>query len=209
MFTGIVQVRVVVAAVEKAPGLMTLTLVLPEHCRDDVTIGASIAIDGVCLTVTSYDPVTASVQFDIMQQTLELTALSRLVAGDIVNLERSAKMGDEIGGHQVSGHIDATAEVIAIELTENNCRISFSFPSRLTNYLFLKGFVALNGCSLTIADFDANQAILTIAFIPETLRATNHGLLAAGDRVNLEIDRQTQVIVDSVERILNEKNLAS
>lgn len=175
--------------------------------RQDVIIGASIAIDGVCLTVTSCDQATGIVAFDIMQQTIDLTSLGLLQEGNWVNLERSARHNDEIGGHCVSGHVDNTAEVISLERSENNLRIHYRYPPGLDKYLFKKGFVALNGCSLTIADIDHQACTLVVSYIPETLRATTHGDKMPGDRINLEVDRQTQAIVDTVERVLAERGL--
>jgi riboflavin synthase len=202
MFTGIVQGKGEVVGLVRKAGLLSITLRLPEGARGGVEMGASIAVDGVCLTVTSHDDAAGLASFDIMQQTLDLTSLSSLEKGAIVNVERSAKAFAEIGGHCVSGHIDGVAEVVGREVAENNLRLSYRFPSALAKYLFPKGFVALNGCSLTIAAIDPLASTLMVCFIPETLRATTHGEKREGDRVNLEVDRQTQAIVDTVERVL-------
>ncbi|NRB41918.1 MAG: riboflavin synthase subunit alpha [Pseudomonadales bacterium] len=207
MFTGIVQARVQLESVIIKPGLVSLGLVLPRECSVGVNIGASIAIDGVCLTVTAFDVKTLQVSFDVIRQTLNVTSLSALQVGDWVNIERSAKMSDEIGGHHVSGHCDAVVEIVAIDVEENNQRVSYRYPSDYDAYLFDKGFVALNGCSLTIASMHRSSSLLTVCYIPETLRATNHGLKKVGDKVNLELDRQTQAIVDTVERILAQRAL--
>ena len=204
MFTGIVQAKVKVDAIERKPGLITLDITLPSAYADNIKLGASIAVDGVCLTVTYFDVKTGRVSFDIMQQTLDLTALSGLNVGDWVNIERSAKLSDEVGGHNVSGHCDAVVTISSIETTENNQRISYHYPEHYNKYLFEKGFVALNGCSLTIASIDKAKHILSVAFIPETLKTTTHGLKQLGQSINLELDRQTQTIVDTVERVLLE-----
>ena len=200
MFTGIVQGSFPLLAVERKPGLHSFTIELPEPLLDDLVIGASVAVDGVCLTVTAIDQ--GKVYFDIMQQTLSLTTLGELDTGDIVNIERSARQGVEIGGHVISGHVDNTAEVVAIEQPENNKFITYRAPAKQMKYIFAKGFVSLNGCSLTVASVNREEHTLTVCYIPETLRVTTHGAKVIGDRINFEIDRQTQAIVDTVENVL-------
>ena len=125
-----------------------------------------------------------------------------LTVGDRVNVERSARQNDEIGGHLLSGHVDGMADIVEIERRENNWKAFYQLPVSLKKYVFRKGFVAVNGCSLTVVDMDDKSGIFSINFIPETLRATTHGEREPGDRVNIEVDRQTQVIVDTVERVL-------
>jgi riboflavin synthase len=142
------------------------------------------------------------VDFDVMQQTLEVTTLGIVEEGGRVNVERSAKQGAEIGGHILSGHIDCSAEVVAIEEPENNRFVSYQLPAALMKYVFDKGFVAINGCSLTVAKVNREERQFTVCYIPETLRITTHGDKQIGDKVNIEIDRQTQIIVDTVERLL-------
>jgi riboflavin synthase len=207
MFTGIVQTKCTINRIESKPGLVTIGITLPVQLREDVNLGASIAIDGVCLTVTAFDEQSGLVIFDIMQETLNLTSLSHLQAGKWVNVERSAKANAEIGGHCVSGHVDGTAKVCTITKTENNLRISYAYPSGLNKYLFKKGFVSLNGCSLTIADIDYDKSELTVSYIPETLKISTHGEKVLGDEINIEVDRQTQAIVDTVERVLAQRAL--
>ena len=200
MFTGIVQGSFPLLAVERKPGLHSFTIELPDPLLDDLVIGACVAVDGVCLTVTAIDQ--GKVYFDIMQQTLSLTTLGELDTGDIVNIERSARQGVEIGGHVISGHVDNTAEVVAIEQPENNKFITYRVPAEQMKYIFAKGFVSLNGCSLTVASVNREEHTLTVCYIPETLRVTTHGAKVIGDRINFEIDRQTQAIVDTVENVL-------
>ena len=166
----------------------------------DLAIGASVAVDGVCLSVTTIK--SNKISFDIMQQTLEVTTLATLIKGSAVNVERSAKQGAEIGGHMISGHIDSIASIASIEEPENNRFVSYQLPARLMKYIFEKGFVSVNGCSLTVAKVDRKQHQFTVRYIPETLRVTTHGRKALGELVNIEIDRQTQTIVDTVERVL-------
>ncbi len=201
MFTGIVQGSFTIRSVERKPGLYTLVFEFPESMLDGLEIGASVAIDGVCLTVTEIDD--NKVNFDVMQETLSLTTLGDVTSGTLVNVERSAKQGVEIGGHIISGHVDGCAEVVAIEQPENNCFVTYKIPTEKTKYIFQKGFVGLNGCSLTVADVDKGNNTLKVCYIPETLRVTNHGKKTIGEKVNFEIDRQTQTIVDTVENFLS------
>lgn len=200
MYTGIVQAALPVLAVEKLPGLLRLEFVFGARLLEGLTIGASVAVDGVCLTVAGIDD--ERVQFDVMQQTLSLTTLGALEAGSFVNIERSARQGDEIGGHILSGHIDGTAEVAAVEVPDNNRYVWYRVAADMMPYIFNKGFIGLNGCSLTVADVDREQCQFKVCYIPETLRVTTHGQKQPGDRVNVEIDRQTQVIVDTVRALL-------
>ena len=203
MFTGIVQAAVPVVALVEQPQLASLTLELPERLCAGLAIGASIAVNGTCLTITGFEG--RRVQFDAMMETLRVTNLGDLKVGDRVNVERAARHGDEVGGHILSGHVHAQAEIVRIERPENNHEIVFRAPAALMKYLLPKGFVALNGCSLTIGRVEGDT--FDVWLIPETLRATTYGELQVGALVNLEIDAQTQAIVDTVERVLAERGL--
>jgi len=198
MFTGIVQGTAEVLAIEPADQFIALTLEFPASAGTDFSIGASIALNGTCLTVRKFEG--SRVWFDAIASTLKLTNLGELTAGSRVNFERAAKIGDEIGGHLMSGHIIDTVKITAIERTETNCCISFERPEKYTRYLLDKGFVGLNGCSLTMTD--VTDATFSVWLIPETLERTLFGQAQVGDRVNLEIDPQTQAIVDTVESYL-------
>lgn len=202
MFTGIVQGMATVEAIEKLPGLQRLTLRLPAGLENHISLGASIAINGVCMTVTGQK--STLVSFDAMDETLKLTSLGGLSEGNQVNVERSARQGDEIGGHLVSGHVDGMATIVAVEDSDNNRRVTYQLPEWAMAYLFKKGFIALDGCSLTIADLDKDQCQLSVSYIPETLRVTVHGTRALGEQVNFEIDRQTQAIVDTVKNLISD-----
>lgn len=201
MYTGIVQGTFTVTQLQRLPGLISVTVQLNSELLEDLLIGASVAVDGVCLSVTHIEG--EQVRFDIMQQTLDVTTLADLCIGHSVNIERSAKQGVEVGGHILSGHIDSTALVVAIEEPENNRFVTYQLPAPLMKYVFEKGFIAINGCSLTVAKVDRAQHSFTVCYIPETLRVTTHGDKHVGDKVNIEIDRQTQTIVDTVERVLS------
>lgn len=200
MYTGIVQSACTITHIESQPGLKTLAIAMPKALLEGLEIGASVGVDGVCLTVTAFDDSEA--RFDVMQETLLVTTLGGLKIGDRVNIERSAKQGVEIGGHLVSGHVDGVAKIIAIDEPENNRFVTYHVPPEKMKYIFHKGFIALNGCSLTVAEVDKSASSFKVCFIPETLRVTTHGEKALGDQVNFEIDRQTQTIVDTVEQFL-------
>ena len=202
MFTGIVQGMGRVVSVEQpAADFRIHTVELPEDMAGGLQTGASVAHNGCCLTVTETDGRTA--RFDLMAETLDKTNLGRLKAGDLVNLERAARFGDEIGGHLMSGHITATTEILRIECTEHNITMHFALPAALKPYILPKGFVGLDGCSLTIGNVGEDS--FCVHLIPETLRRTLFGTRQAGDTVNLEIDPQTQAVVDTVGRILAAK----
>lgn len=202
MFTGIVQGKAQVKLVEDMPQLKTLQVEFPAGSLDGLAIGASVAIQGVCLTVTGIKGATAS--FDVMGETLSKTTVSDWKQGSWVNFERSAKVADEVGGHQLSGHVDGLAKVLSIERPENNVIVSCQAPEHLRKFIFQKGFIALNGVSLTLNDVDSTKGTFDIWLIPETLRVTTFGTLSVGETINIEIDRTTQAIVETVERFLQQ-----
>lgn len=201
MFTGIVQSTLKIASLEQKPGLSTFGLDLPASMLNGLTLGASVALNGTCLTVTKIDG--ARVYFDAMAQTLRLTNLGQLKQGDLVNAERAARIGDDIGGHLISGHIAGQVEIVAIERPENNCIVWFSIPAEFKAYILDKGYIGLNGCSLTIAEVRDDR--FCVYLIPETLRVTLFGTAQVGDKINLEIDSHTQAVVDTVERVLAQR----
>lgn len=201
MYTGIVQARLPIDSVEKKTGLMSFSLTLPPELTPELELGASIAVNGCCFTVTDIDG--GSVSFDAIAETLALSNIKYLAAGTEVNVERSAKGDAEVGGHILSGHIIGTARITKVEKSENNVRMTFAGDPDWMKYVFNKGFLAVNGCSLTVADIDGSD--FSINLIPETLKRTNFSLLAEGDEVNIEIESQTQVIVDTVERVMAER----
>jgi riboflavin synthase len=147
------------------------------------------------------------VAFDLMAETLRLTNLGALQVGDRVNVERAAKFGDEIGGHAMSGHIMCLARVEEVIRTPNNCTVWFSLPAEFTKYVFAKGYIGIDGCSLTIGSVDGNR--FCVHLIPETLERTIIQFRQPGDAINIEIDPQTQAIVDTVERVLAQRHAAT
>lgn len=199
MFVGIVQGLALVEKVERLPGLIRFSITTKAKWQVDLKKGASIAIDGVCLTVTRLD--SGSVFFDVINETLERTTLKFLTEGQQVNFERSAKFGTEIGGHVLSGHIFGTAEISKIETFNNNHIVHFSCPAEWMKYILRKGYVAIDGASLTVVDVDP-KGTFTVHLIPETLSITTLGFKKDQDLVNVEIDSHTQAIVETVERIL-------
>lgn len=202
MFTGIVQGLCRVTRLEEEPGLRRLTVELGELAAG-LEPGASVAVNGTCLTVTRAGPAEAT--FDVIRQTLETTNLGLLRTDDLVNVERSFRVGDEVGGHILSGHVSATAAVARVEEAENERNLFFSVPAGLMKYLSAKGFVALDGASLTIAHVESSASEIGVCLIPETIARTTLGRVCQGDRVNLEVDPQTQTIVDTVERVLADR----
>jgi riboflavin synthase len=201
LFTGIVQGTAEVVAVQTREGLRTHQLRLPPGLAAGLAPGASVAHNGCCLTVVAVAGDLA--HFDLMQETLRLTNLGELRVGDQVNVERAARVGDEIGGHAMSGHIMATATVTRVAESPNNRQVWLRPPATLLRYLLTKGYVGVDGISLTIGEVAGGEFCVNL--IPETLARTNIGSRRPGDRVNLEIDPQTQAIVDTVERVLAQR----
>lgn len=204
MFTGIIQGLAQVEAVEARPGLHTLKLAFPRGFAAELQVGGSVAVDGVCLTVTRLEGERAA-ELDVMQQSLQLTTLGELAPGSRVNVERAARDGAEIGGHPLSGHVDFRATLLEIRRPENNCALRFGVPEPWMRYVFAKGYIAVGGASLTVAEVDRRAGWFEVWLIPETLRVTNFGALALGARVNVEIDRGTQVVVDTIRDALDER----
>ncbi len=143
------------------------------------------------------------ISFDLMKETLRVTNLGNLKVGDSVNLERAARFGDEIGGHLMSGHVICQAEIVKILTSENNRQIWFKMPDALMKYVLYKGFIGIDGISLTIGEVSKGR--FCVHLIPETLERTTLGAKRLGDSVNIEIDPQTQAIVDTVERVLESR----
>lgn len=203
MFTGIVQECVAVAKVVSKPGLTSFQLPLPGVLSEGLAIGASVAVDGVCLTVTQIEGESA--WFDAVDETLQKTTLGALQTGRRVNVERSMKAGTEIGGHLLSGHVSTTATIAAITETENNVVMTFQVDPSWMKYILAKGYVALDGASLTIVDVDPIRGHFTVTLIPETRRVTTFGFRREGDKINVELDAQTQAIVNTVEGFLESR----
>lgn len=204
MFTGIVQGTAEVVAIHEAEQFRTHVVALPGALSAGLESGASVAHNGVCLTASAIDG--ERVSFDLMRETLRVTNLGALRVGDRVNIERAARFGDEIGGHAMSGHVMAMAELVELDEAPNNRRLWFELPHALGRFLFDKGYIGVDGVSLTIGEVRpagaAHGPRFCVNLIPETLARTTLIDRVPGDRVNIEIDPQTQAIVETVERVL-------
>ena len=201
MFTGIVQGQGQIKSITKGNNQRSFVITLPKAISLDVAIGASVSINGTCLTVTAQS--LNHFSFDVIGQTLKLTNLGLLDEGDYVNVERSLKYGDEIGGHIISGHVSVALAISRIDHQEDNTSIWFNLPDAHKKHVLPQGFIGLNGCSLTIGAVTESE--FCVCLIPETLRVTGFGKASAGTWVNMEIDHQTQTIVATVERVLAAK----
>ena len=204
VFTGIVQDLCEVLAVDRVAGVGTLTVDLGS-LANGLKLGASVATNGTCLTVTAIDG--SYVCFEVIGETFRSTNLGSVAVGDRVNIERSLRFGDEIGGHVLSGHVADTVTVQAIESEGDNCTMWFDVEPSHMRYLFWKGFVALDGTSLTISFLDRETNRLAVSLIPETLARTTLGRVEVGQKVNLEIDAQTQAIVGTVQEALRDPEM--
>jgi riboflavin synthase len=179
VFTGIVEeIGKIVSA---KPGNLTIAA---DKVLEDITEGASIAVNGVCLTVTGFDNKSFSV--GVMEETLSRTNLGLLKAGDGVNLERPLTLGGRLGGHLVQGHIDDTGRVISVTPRADSILVSFEAPPKLMAYIVEKGFIAVDGASLTVVSRDSGS--FRVSLVGYTLQHTTLGNLRTGDTVNLEAD---------------------
>ncbi|MFC3852609.1 riboflavin synthase subunit alpha [Salinispirillum marinum] len=203
MFTGIVQGKATVVQVAPDQDLVRLKVSFPEGKIEDVERGASVALNGVCLTVVGLQGNV--VDFDVMQTSLQLTSLGQAKVGDSLNFERAMKGQDEVGGHLLSGHVATMGKVAKVDILGHGRLLTIDVPEALRPYLFSKGYIGVDGASLTIVDLTAEG--FTVSLIPETLQLTNFGHAAAGMVVNIEIDSQTRAVVDTVERMLAQRGL--
>lgn len=196
MFSGIVDRKGKVTAADPTAGGVCLALSAGDYWQD-VATGASIAIDGVCLTITGVDGDTAT--FDIIAETLRRSTLGGLRVGSMVNLQKSLRAGDTIDGHFVQGHIDAVAEICRVEESPQESKWWFSLPPDVMEYIIPKGSVTIDGISLTIADRE--EEAFSVALIPTTLERTTIGQKKVGDRVNIETDILARTIVQHLRNI--------
>lgn len=192
MFTGIIEALGTVASVSTGAQTALLRIASGDLDLSDVAIGDSIAVNGVCLTVKQAG--AGSLDFDVSAETLAVT--SGFQTGDRVNLEKSLRLDARIGGHLVSGHVDAVGEVVAVEEYEGNRVMTLRYPRSLARFVARKGSLAVNGVSLTVNSVDHDR--FSINLIPHTLAVTNLGGLGKGGKVNLEID----LVARYVERML-------
>lgn len=193
MFTGIIEAIATVESIARTGSTAVVRVACPGFDLSDVAIGDSIAVNGVCLTVTSLDG--PSMAFDVSAETLDVTA--GFANGETVNLEKSLRLDQRLGGHLVSGHVDAVGEVREVIETEGNRVVRFRFPEMLARFFVRKGSVTINGVSLTVNEVSGD--CFSVNLIPHTLSVTNLAGLGKGSRVNLEID----VVARYVERMLS------
>ena len=206
MYTGIVQGLEKVVNIQQGDNFTTLFISNDNDFFNDIFIGASVAIEGVCLTATSYDHVLNMVSFDVAQVSNTLTTLQFLKIGDTVNVERSIKAGMENGGHSLFGHIEGMATVKNAERTGETLHLDITIPDDNIKYFFKKGFIGLQGCSLTVNRVDRENSEISVDLIPETLRLTTFKDVQAGDKINFEIDQMTRTMVDTLESIHARQN---
>ena len=178
MFSGIVQGTRKIIAVDENSGIRRLEIDLT-GLTENLQNGASVSVNGVCLTVVAIEK--EHVRFDVIRETLNRSNLDVLKTGDPVNIERSIKLEDENGGHQVSGHVDTTGEIRGILKSENNLDLKISCASEWTRFLVPKGWIALDGISLTVVD--VGEDWFTVSLIPETLNAPSSATNTKGTRL--------------------------
>lgn len=202
MFTGIVQSLAAVLSIKTENNLSRLMLCVDNSASKHLEKGASVSINGVCLTAVEFgalDSKNSFISFDVIDETLRVTNLAELKANTLVNLERSLKAGDELGGHFVSGHIHCQGTLIEQHTTQTNCELVFQCDLPWMKYVLAKGFISINGTSLTVGKVSEDQ--FSVHLIPETLTRTNLSKLEIGHKVNLEFDQQTMTIVSTIERM--------
>ena len=200
MFTGIVNGTGEIIH-KSGTDVVRLIIQFEDVSTSKLEIGASVSVDGVCLTVVEFEE--NKVSFDVIPETLRVTSLGAKSLGDKVNLERSLKLGDELGGHMLSGHIMGMGTISSVERNSDALSIKISSSENIMKYINPKGYVAIDGISLTIGEVDTDS--FYIHLIPETIRLTTIGIREIGDLVNIEIDSMTQTIVSTVERIMEAK----
>ena len=204
MFTGIVTATGRVQSASNATGVQRIVITPPNGFAAGIAVGASVAVDGVCLTVSAV--AGNALEFDVIAETLARTTLGeRLAEGAPVNLERSAQLGDEICGHLVSGHISTIGTVIAVETANGVHDLRLRVGRDWVTYVFEKGFVALDGISLTVGEIWPETGEFRVHLIPETLTRTTISTRMPGDRLNVEIDAMTRATVETVTRIMEKQ----
>jgi|TARA_B100001996_G_scaffold114513_1_gene86670 riboflavin synthase len=196
VFTGIVSGTAPILRIAEGEGIRKITVDLVDF-SDGLETGASVSLDGVCMTVVSMD--SGEVTFDAISETLDRTTLSDRSEGDRLNVERSMRLGDELGGHILSGHVMGTAEIIESRTVGEGLDLQISIPDGCSPFIMEKGFIAVDGMSLTVGKCDEESFGLHI--IPETLRITTLDKKVVGDRVNIEIDSRTQAVVETMLRM--------
>lgn len=193
MYTGIIEHVGKVRSIEDYGEGIKLTVEVPSIFQN-AFIGASIAIDGVCLTVVKH--IEGAILFDVMRITVEKTTLGDLKVKDVVHVESSMKLGDEIGGHMIYGHVNGVTEVVEIAKNEDSWLVWFATPEVLADYIVLEGAITLSGVSLTVARKEDRR--FAVSFVPHTIEVTQFSEFKIGSKVNVEVDMIAKYAIDAV-----------
>ena len=195
MFTGLIGELGSITAIEKGESSAVFTINAP-NLISEISVGDSVAVNGVCLTATAISGTTFTA--DVMIQTLSLTSLSQVSVDSPVNLELAAQLNSRLGGHMVQGHVDGVAKVVGLTPGDKWAQFDITVPAHLAKYIVNQGSICLDGVSLTVGSIDDSNKVVTVWLIPETLESTNLSTKSAGDLVNVEVD----VLAKYVERLL-------
>ena len=198
MFSGIVQGTGKISKIISKKNHITLEISAPKNFSKKLKKGASVSVNGICLT--SLDSGKKNLKFDVINETLSKTNIGKARKGSLVNLERSITASTEIGGHLMSGHVHFAGKIEKIITKNTNKEIQIKFPKKYKQYIFEKGYIGVNGCSLTLGK--VNNDSFYVHLIPETLEITNLRDLKKGSFANIEIDQNTIAIVETVKNSL-------
>ena len=196
MFTGLIAELGSITAIKKSETSAIFTINAPA-LASEISVGDSVAVNGVCLTATSIDGTTFTA--DVMIQTLNLTSLSQIHVGSPVNLELAAQLNARMGGHMVQGHVDGVATVVSLTPGDKWAQFEINVPAELCKYIVNQGSIALDGISLTVGEINDGNNQVTVWLIPETLERTNLSTKKAGDLINVEVD----ILAKYVERLIS------
>ncbi|MDF1757056.1 MAG: riboflavin synthase subunit alpha [Legionellaceae bacterium] len=205
MYSGITQGLFPVISLNRSNNFLDYSVQLSPELINKLKVGDSVSVDGVCQTVVSING--ENVQFHAIWETLSRTTLNDLTLKSMVSIERSMCLGDEIGGHEVSGHIFGTGVISQVLKSNENLSLVIHCDELWMKYILPKGFIAIDGSSLTIGETDPKRGLFSIHLIPETQRVTNFKTKQINDKVNIEFDHKTKTIVDTVERVLSQLDI--
>tara|TARA_B100000424_G_C22911202_1_gene484764 strand:- start:64 stop:672 length:609 start_codon:yes stop_codon:yes gene_type:complete len=201
MFSGIVQTVGKIESIKDKNHIKTIRIETHGDYLEDIAIGQSVSVDGVCLSLVKKN--NEYCEFEAVEETINRTTLGSYKQGTKVNLEKSLKFGDTVGGHFVSGHIHTRGRIVEVELVGESKNILVEIDEKWIKYLTEKGYISVNGASITIGKVIKNT--FYVHLIPETLKTTNLDELIYDNYVNLEFDQATIAIVDTTERLINQK----
>ena len=201
MFSGIVQTVGKIESIKDKNHIKTIRIETHGDYLKDIAIGQSVSVDGVCLSLVKKN--NEYCEFEAVEETINRTTLGSYKQGTKVNLEKSLKFGDTVGGHFVSGHIHTRGRIVEVELVGESKNILVEIEEKWIKYLTEKGYISVNGASITIGKVSKNT--FYVHLIPETLKTTNLDELIYDNYVNLEFDQTTIAIVDTTERLINQK----